>query len=96
VIANAKHFIDNNQETNRGSVSANVDERTEHEMYLPPFEGAVTAGVLSVMCSYNRVNDVYSCENPTTLTGDLKDTLSFPGWVVRLLFPLHVLFLRNR
>ena len=82
VIANAKHFINNNQETNRGTVSANVDERTEHEMYLPPFEGAVRAGVLSLMCSYNRINDVHACENPTTLTTDLKEGLAFQGWVV--------------
>ncbi len=32
VIANVKHYINNNQETNRGTVSANVDERTEHEV----------------------------------------------------------------
>jgi beta-glucosidase len=34
VIANAKHYINNNQETNRGTVSANLDERTEHEVRL--------------------------------------------------------------
>lgn len=59
------------QETNRGSVSENVDERTEFEMYLPVFEGAVKAGVQSVMCSYNKINNVYSCENNVTL-GYLK------------------------
>ena len=51
VIANAKHFVNNNQETNRGAVSENVDERTRFEMYYPPFEGAVKAGLGSIMCS---------------------------------------------
>lgn len=51
VIANAKHFILNNEETNRYNVSDNADERTMWEIYLTPFQAAVDAGVLSVMCS---------------------------------------------
>jgi beta-glucosidase len=51
VIANAKHYIMNDQETNRGSVSENVDERTRYQMYLPPFAGALDADVGSIMCS---------------------------------------------
>ena len=50
VVANAKHYVGNNQETDRGSVSANIDERTLHQIYLMPFEGAIRAGVSSVMC----------------------------------------------
>ena len=38
VIANAKHWIENNQETDRDTVSANVDERTRHELYYQPFQ----------------------------------------------------------
>eukprot|EP00049_Salpingoeca_infusionum_P023640 m.13209 g.13209 ORF g.13209 m.13209 type:complete len:698 (+) comp5915_c1_seq1:277-2370(+) len=72
VMANAKHYVNNNQETNRGAVSENVDERTRFEMYYPPFEGAIEAGVGSFMCSYNKINDVYSCENNDTLATDLK------------------------
>ena len=45
VVANAKHFVLNNQETKRMSDSVEVDERTLFEMYLPPFVGAVKAGV---------------------------------------------------
>ena len=41
--------------SNRTSVSEDVDERTQFELYYPPFEAAVNAGVLSVMCSYNKV-----------------------------------------
>jgi len=82
VIANAKHYINNNQETDRTSISSIVDERTEFEMYLPPFEGAVEADVGSVMCSYNKINDVYACENNNTLNTYLKDRLGFKGWVM--------------
>ena len=51
VIANAKHYVNNNQETQRGSVVEDVDERTQFEMYYPPFQGAIDADVGSVMCS---------------------------------------------
>jgi beta-glucosidase-like glycosyl hydrolase len=49
VIANAKHYINNNIETDRRGVSADIDERTEAEIYLRPFAGAIEAGVGSVM-----------------------------------------------
>mmetsp|Transcript_4435 Transcript_4435/g.8078 ORF Transcript_4435/g.8078 Transcript_4435/m.8078 type:complete len:716 (+) Transcript_4435:1-2148(+) len=81
VIANAKHWVNNNQETNRMIMSSDVDERTRFEMYYPPFEGAIEAGVGSVMCSYNKINGVYSCSNDVTLS-DLKEKLGFKGWVM--------------
>lgn len=88
VIANAKHWVNNNQETNRTTQTAHVDERTQFEMYYPPFEGAVNAGVGSVMCSYNLIavdgaanGERWSCENEVTL-GHLKKTLNFSGWVM--------------
>jgi beta-glucosidase len=56
VLANAKHFIDNSQETNRTTVSENVDERTNFEMYYPPFQAAIDSDVASFMCSYNKIN----------------------------------------
>eukprot|EP00750_Incisomonas_marina_P012704 INCI17143.13.p1 GENE.INCI17143.13~~INCI17143.13.p1 ORF type:complete len:517 (+),score=92.56 INCI17143.13:524-2074(+) len=82
VIANAKHYVNNNQETDRGSVSENVDERTQFEFYYPPFQAAVDARVGSVMCSYNKIRNVWSCENPETLRRDLKDRMGFQGWVM--------------
>lgn len=83
VIANAKHWVLNSQETDRGSVSENApDERVLFEIYYPPFEGAIAAGVGSVMCSYNKMHDKYSCENPTTLAQHLKKDLNFTGWVM--------------
>jgi beta-glucosidase len=50
VVANAKHWVNNNQETDRHYISENVDERTQFELYYPPFEGAIQAGLGSVMC----------------------------------------------
>lgn len=55
IIANAKHWVENNQETNRDTVSANIDERTRYELYYQPFMGAVEAEVGSFMCSYNKI-----------------------------------------
>jgi beta-glucosidase len=82
VVANAKHWVNNNQETDRGSVNEVVDERTQFEIYYPPFEGAIEAGVGSVMCSYNKIRGKYACENPETLQQDLKERLGFKGWVM--------------
>eukprot|EP01006_Ploeotia_vitrea_P025739 TRINITY_DN58631_c0_g1_i1.p1 TRINITY_DN58631_c0_g1~~TRINITY_DN58631_c0_g1_i1.p1 ORF type:complete len:677 (-),score=96.18 TRINITY_DN58631_c0_g1_i1:65-1990(-) len=82
VIGCVKHFVDNNQEYNRTSVSENVDERTQHEIYLPAFRAAIKAGVMSVMCSYNRVNNMHACQNHQTLTVDLKEGMGFEGWVM--------------
>ena len=81
VVANAKHWVQNNQETNRATVNEVVDERTQHELYYQPFEGAVEAGVGSFMCSYNKINGLWSCENPQSLE-DLKTSLGFEGWVM--------------
>jgi beta-glucosidase len=82
VVANAKHWILNDQETNRMAVSAEADERTRFEMYYPPFEGAIEADVGSFMCSYNKINGDWSCENPVTLKHDLKEKLGFKGYVM--------------
>jgi beta-glucosidase len=82
VMANAKHYINNNQEINRTTISANLDERTRMEIYAQPFWGAVDAGVLSVMCSYNRINDTYACENDLTLNQELKGYMNFQGFVM--------------
>eukprot|EP00041_Stephanoeca_diplocostata_P020071 m.441232 g.441232 ORF g.441232 m.441232 type:complete len:765 (+) comp21468_c0_seq4:58-2352(+) len=82
VVANAKHYVLNNQETNRNAVSELADERTRFEIYYPPFLGAVEADVGSIMCSYNKINGNWSCENPVTLGNDLKKVMGFEGWVM--------------
>jgi len=81
VIANVKHFAFNNQETLRNSINSVVDERTMWEMYYPPFQAAVEAGVGSAMCSYNKVNGDWACENEF-LNKDLKGKMGFKGWVM--------------
>jgi beta-glucosidase-like glycosyl hydrolase len=98
VVATAKHYICNEQETHRSSdtsrnvgwsdatdsvpYSANLDDKTIHEMYLWPFASSVAAGVGSVMCSYNRVNGTPACQNKRTLNELLKEELEFPGNVM--------------
>jgi beta-glucosidase len=83
VIATAKHYIVNSQETNRMTASSDVDERTLHEIYAAPYEAAVRQGHAgSVMCSYNRINGTYACENHDTLTTILKQQIGFDGFVM--------------
>lgn len=82
VAACVKHFACNNQETMRMSASAEVDERTLHEIYLPAFEAAVKSGVRSVMCAYNGVNGVFCAENRYLLTDTLRKKWGFGGFVV--------------
>jgi beta-glucosidase len=83
VGASIKHFAVNNQETNRMTVSAEVDERTLREIYLPAFERVVTGErPWTVMCSYNRINGVPAAENHWLLTEVLRDEWGFDGLVV--------------
>lgn len=82
VIASIKHFAGNEQETNRMGGNSTIDERTLRELYLLPFEIAVNkAHPGSVMCSYNRLNGVYGCENAYLLTDILKNEWQFRGFV---------------
>ncbi|KAJ7908199.1 glycoside hydrolase superfamily [Mycena leptocephala] len=88
VIATVKHFIANEQEHYRGGSSAaqiassNIDDRTMHEVYLWPFAEAVKAGVGSVMCAYNKVNQTQACQNSKLINGILKQELGFPGFIM--------------
>ena len=78
-----KHFAANNQETQRRYVSAEIDERTLREIYLPAFERVVaTARPWTLMCSYNRINSVYSAENHWLLTDVLREEWGFDGLVM--------------
>jgi beta-glucosidase len=82
ILACAKHYICNEQETNRGSCSSEVDDRTLHEIYLPAFKACVQAGVGSVMGAYNKVNGTYSCENAYTINSILYNELGYTGFVM--------------
>ncbi|KAI4165259.1 MAG: hypothetical protein LQ342_001127 [Letrouitia transgressa] len=95
VIACAKHYVGNEQEhfrqapesanygfTINDSLSSNIDDVTMHETYLWPFADAVRAGVGSVMCSYNLLNNSYACQNSYLLNYLLKQELGFQGFVL--------------
>ena len=82
ILASVKHFDGNEQETNRMGGDTTVDERTFRELYLLSFEIAVEKGhPASVMCSYNRLNADYACENHHLLSDVLKHDWNFQGIV---------------
>jgi beta-glucosidase len=78
-----KHYAANNQEDDRLRVSAEVDERTLREIYLPAFERVVKlAQPWTVMCAYNKVNGIYCSEHHWLLTEVLREEWGFEGLVV--------------
>ncbi|KAF2972269.1 hypothetical protein GQX73_g1249 [Xylaria multiplex] len=95
VIASVKHFVANEQETRRSTstffyedetttqaISTNIDDKTMHELYVWPFVDALHAGATNIMCSYQRLNNSYSCQNSKVLNGLLKTELNFQGFVI--------------
>ncbi|MGA2229409.1 MAG: glycoside hydrolase family 3 C-terminal domain-containing protein [Tepidisphaeraceae bacterium] len=82
-VPTIKHFAGNNQETNRNSVDAQIDERTLNEIYLPAFKkAAMEGGNIAVMCSYNRLNGSYASNNDWLLNQTLKKAWGFQGLVM--------------
>src|SRR5919106_129302 len=81
VGATVKHFVANDSETDRFSVDVRVDERALRELYLPPFEAIVEAGVWAVMAAYNSVNGTTMTEHPM-LREVLKDEWGLDGVVM--------------
>ncbi|HUA38125.1 MAG TPA: glycoside hydrolase family 3 C-terminal domain-containing protein [Candidatus Sulfopaludibacter sp.] len=81
VIATAKHFVCNDQETQRTTISADVDQRTLQEIYEAPFRASVRGGVGAVMASYNLVNSIHACQLPD-LNATLKKLYGFNGWIM--------------
>ena len=78
-----KHFAVNNQEFQRMTINSVVDERTLRELYLIPFELAVkNSSPSSLMCSYNRINGVYSSDNKYLLNDILRKEWGYKGIVV--------------
>ncbi len=78
-----KHFAANNQESDRLRISAEIDDRTLHEIYLRAFRSVVEqAQPWAVMCAYNAVNGVTAAEHHQLLTEELRDAWGFQGVVV--------------
>jgi beta-glucosidase len=83
IISTAKHYAVNDQETGRNWLSANIGEAAMRENDLLAFEIAIERGDPgSIMCAYNRVNGVYSCENDFLLNKVLKGDWHYPGYVM--------------
>nr|WP_314464696.1 glycoside hydrolase family 3 C-terminal domain-containing protein [uncultured Clostridium sp.] len=83
IACSVKHYLANNQESERMSSNSVVDERALNEIYLASFEGPVVkAKAQTVMCSYNKINGTYAAENYEMLTGVLRKKWGFEGLVV--------------
>ena len=83
ISACVKHFICNNQDTNRFTCNSIVSERALQEIYLPAFEASIReADAWSVMSCYNKVNGIYGSESKNLLTERLMDDWGFRGYVV--------------
>ena len=83
VLGDIKHYALNDQESGRNAVNVNIDQRAARESDLLAFEiGILDSDVAAVMCSYNRVNGDYACENKYLLTDLLKKDWKFKGFVL--------------
>jgi beta-glucosidase len=90
VAATVKHYVGNESEFERHTISSEIDERALREIYLLPFEVAVKeAGVWAVMAAYNRVNGTFASEHPPLLLGLLKGEWGFDGVVMSDWFGTH-------
>ena len=84
-----KHFVGNDTEYQRGTISSEIDERTLREVYLLPFEIAVENGVQAVMTAYNRLNGTFCADHKWLLQSVLRDAWGFEGTVISDWFGLH-------
>ena len=90
VGASLKHFVCNDSEFERHTISSEVDERTLREVYLRPFEAAVAgADPWTIMASYNKINGTYATENRRLQVDVLKDEWGWPGVVVSDWYATH-------
>src|SRR5580700_4888925 len=83
VVGDIKHYALNDQETGRNVVNAIISKRAMQESDLLAFHIAISiANPGAVMCSYNRINGDFACENPYTLRDVLKRDWGFQGFVL--------------
>jgi beta-glucosidase len=81
-IATLKHFVANNTDYYRRKSNSIIDERTLHEIYLPPFKAGIDAGAQAVMTSYNLLNGEWCGQSEYVINGILKSQLGFRGLVM--------------
>jgi beta-glucosidase len=92
VAATVKHFVGNESEYERMTISSEIEGRALREIYLPPFEAAVKeAKVWAVMSGYNKVNGVFAGDHAELLSGVLKKEWAFDGLVMSDWFAEHSL-----
>jgi beta-glucosidase len=90
IAATIKHFVGNESEFQRATISSVIDERTLREVYLIPFEWAVKkAGTWGIMSSYNRLNGTFTSDHGWLLTGVLRDEWGYDGIVMSDWFGSH-------
>jgi beta-glucosidase len=90
IAATIKHFVGNESEIERFTMSSDIGERALRELYLPPFEAAVKrAGVRAIMSSYNRLNGTFTSEHHWLLTQVLRVEWGFDGIVMSDWFGSH-------
>ncbi|MQA18491.1 glycoside hydrolase family 3 C-terminal domain-containing protein [Rugamonas rivuli] len=83
IVSTLKHFALNDQETGRTTLNVRIDDRSARMSDLLALQIAKEEGNPgSVMCAYNRINGVYSCENSYLLNEVLKQDWGFQGWVM--------------
>jgi beta-glucosidase len=83
IISTIKHYALNDQETNRTTLNVRIDERSARMSDLLAFELAIgQSSPGAVMCAYNRVNEVHSCESPWLLQQVLKGDWGYKGFVM--------------
>lgn len=88
--ASLKHYVGNDSEFERHSISTEVDERTLREVYLRPFEAAVAeADPWTIMAAYNKVNGVHATEHRRLQVDVLKDEWGWPGVIVSDWYATH-------
>jgi beta-glucosidase len=83
VMGDIKHYALNDQETGRNVLNAVLDKKSMRESDLLAFQIAIgIAQPAAVMCSYNKINGDFACENDYTLNQVLKKDWGFKGWVL--------------